>query len=403
MFSKNIFSHIIPSRVTVCSLSDNMEELNICSSDANEKFTKAVSLFSESVFKKVYASAEEKNLIISPLSVIFALTLVSNGATGETLREFELLNSGISTSEMNEYLSDLTKKLTATDESKINIANSLWTNRNLFNLSESFKELSEKYYNAQSQSIFFDDSTCDIINKWICHKTGGMIEKTIDKIDPATAMILINTVLFDGCWKKKYTENDILNLPFHNSDGTIHEAEFMCSRENTYFELRNGEGFRKSYADGYEFIALLPKEGVDIDSFINSLDHKEIVSRSDFSGKVIARIPRFQYESEILLNDVLSSIGLKKAFTTEAELQGLGVSVYGDSQIGKVFQKAKIQNNKEGTKASAATVISVMTMSFRPDNIIHEITLDRPFVYMIIDSETSLPIFIGTVNSLSDK
>ena len=106
--------------------------------EADERFTDAVSAFSEKLFSLCAADAKQKNLVLSPLSVIYALTLVSNGAADSTLEAFESLNGGIPVSEMNEYLYEFSKKLASTEESTVNTANSVWTNEAVFELNEDF-------------------------------------------------------------------------------------------------------------------------------------------------------------------------------------------------------------------------------------------------------------------------
>ena len=71
--------------------------------------------------------------------------------------------------------------------------------------------------------------------------------------------------------------------------------------------------------------------------------------------------------------------------------------------ISDVLHKTHIDVDNEGTRAAAVTAVMVAgaTAVQRPEEI-HEVYLDRPFVYMIIDSENSLPLFIGTVTELGD-
>ena len=70
----------------------------------------------------------------------------------------------------------------------------------------------------------------------------------------------------------------------------------------------------------------------------------------------------------------------------------------GPTHIEKVLHKSFITVDTFGTKAGAATSTGMETESAPMDP--KNVTLDRPFVYMIIDAETNLPIFMGAVVEL---
>lgn len=366
---------------------------------ADERLSASVTAFSDKLMKKCAAENGGKNLILSPLSVIYALTLCSNGASGETLAEFEALN-GIPTDEMNEYLWSYAAKLAGTENSTVRTANSVWGNVNSFTMAEDFRTVSEKYYNAESLSIdFADQSNVDVINGWVSEKTDGLIPNAVEELDPATMLMLLNTVMFDGAWEKDYKEYQVSEGVFHGANVSRNNVEFMYSTENGYFEVDGGVGFSKMYKDGYAFTAVLP-DG-DLGQFIAAADLGEIVDAAmSGTGKVDAAIPKFEYETEMGLLDVLKEMGLKRAMSSQAELYGLsaeGLPLY----IDQILQKAKVITNEHGTRAAAMTQVMVNMMSARPEKkeVVH---LDRPFFYMILDMETGIPLFTGAVYDLDE-
>lgn len=365
--------------------------------ELDSEFVAALSDFSE----KIYVTAAEKNagnLILSPLSVMYALSLCSNGASGETLGEFESLLGGLERGKMNNYLYTLTNVLAGTEESTVKSANSIWGNADNFEINESFRDIAHRYYSAEAKSLFFSDpSTVGEINGWVSDKTDGMIDNALDSLDENAAMVILNTVLFDGVWEEEYEENDISDGYFTNYDGSRSNAEFMYSTEHSYFALGGGEGFSKAYKDGYSFTAVLP-DG-DIRDFVSSLDVSEILDASrSASGKVKVGIPKFEYESRTGLNEVLQSLGFERAFTQAAELGGLQSNGDDNLFISDILQKAKIITNEHGTKAAAVTEMMVGLTSFMPDN--KEIILDRPFFYMITNADGAV-LFMGTLESMA--
>ena len=265
-------------------------------SRADERFSDAVSGFSEQLFSACAEAGGQKNLVLSPLSVVYALTLVSNGAADSTLEAFEQLNGGIPVGEMNEYLYDFTKKLESTGESTVDTANSAWANESVFELSEDFITVAEKYYAALARSVNFGDpATLAAINRWVSDNTDGMITDALDELPPAAAMVLLNTVLFNGKWEEPYEEHDIRDGVFTNYDGTETDVEYMDSTEQTYFEVEGGVGFVKDYKDGYSFVGILPDEDVGIDRFAAELDLAEINrAMNGQAEKVYVSLPKFE-------------------------------------------------------------------------------------------------------------
>lgn len=69
--------------------------------------------------------------------------------------------------------------------------------------------------------------------------------------------------------------------------------------------------------------------------------------------------------------------------------------------ISNVLHKTHIEVNREGTRAAEVTAIEMTDnceVAMPDDQVI--ITLDRPFVYGIVDNQTGLPVFLGCVNQL---
>ncbi len=362
---------------------------NPTGAEADERFVTAVTDFSETLFRGCID--REDNLILSPLSLTYVLTLTSNGASGDTLREFEALNGGIPVGEMNEYLFWNALTLAAKRDSKTVVANSVWTDEG-FPVNPQFRWIAEKYYNADAESLpFAEQSTADAINAWVSDKTDGMIPTVMDEPPADLVMLLCNTVLFDGKWETPYPDYSLHESTFRNADGTEHEVTMMYSHESTLFTGDGYTGFSKTYLDNCRFIAILPDEGTDVYELAASLDWSDAMDTalrgSHQSGDCY--LPKFEAEWEMGLNGVLRDMGLTKAFTSEAELNGLRDGGGDGLYISSVRQKAKITVNETGTKAAAYSEVAV-------DECEHpSVRLDRPFLYAIADEETGIPLFLG--------
>ena len=371
---------------------------------SDEAFLKTTANFSLKLFKE--GVAENKNSLISPTSVLLALSMTSNGAEGATLEEMEkLLGDGISREALNNYLYSYIKSLPSTEKEKLNIANSIWfRDSDSFKVQEDFLKTNATYYNASIYKSDFDsEETIKDINGWVEKETHGMIDKIIDKIDPDSVMFLINALAFEGEWQRIYEKADIAPGEFSNIDGTKASVDFMNSSEASYLEDAEVTGFIKPYKEGnYSFAALLPKEGVDINEYIDSLSGESFLSlvNNSAAGSVRASIPKFSYDYELSLKAPLQNLGLVEGFNSAlANFKSLGSSSDGNIYIGDVLHKTFIQVDERGTKAGAVTSVEMKTESAILDE--KYVILDRSFVYAIIDNETKLPIFIGTVMDLT--
>ena len=370
--------------------------------EIDENFIRSQMELSLKLFK---ASANEnsgKNVLVSPLSIQLALAMNANGAKGTTKSEMEaLLGNGAALEELNEYLNSYVQGLPSEEKYKLEIANSIWFRSFGFTPNEEFLQANKNYYDSDVYSAPFDKSTVNDINSWVTDKTDGMINKAIEDIPSNAIMYLINAIMFDAEWANKYNEYSILNGKFTSESGEEEDAEMMHSSEYLYVELENAKGFKKQYKDGkYSFVALLPNEDVDITSFVNTLEAEALLGAlaNQSYENIYAIMPKFSYEFEINLNRALSSLGMSTAFDSEnADFSGIG-EASGNIYITGVTHKTYIAVDEAGTRAGAVTIVEDGAES-EPEIPI-TIELNRPFLFMIVDNATNLPIFIGTLTSL---
>ena len=139
---------------------------------------------------------------------------------------------------------------------------------------------------------------------------------------------------------------------------------------------------------------LLPKEGKTIDDVLKTLT-AESWQRYQFMGSAIVdvKLPRFESESDIKLIDIMSELGMPRAFDPYlAEFPNFcNVPVF----ISMMKQVAKIKLNEEGTEAAAITVIGVETTALAPEPQHVQFFANRPFLYVISEFSTGAIFFIG--------
>ncbi len=386
-------------KVQSANLMDGIKPETISKKTLDDLFVNQTATFSVDLFKK--SIKEGENTLISPLSVLLALAMTANGADSATKEEMELLLAGGSSiEELNEYLYTYVNQLPTEKHSKLNIANSIWfrDDENRFTVRQDFLQKNATYYGAAAYKSAFDNTTIKDINLWVKNNTDGMIDEIINQIDQDTIMYLINAVVFDARWKNVYKKNEILPGEFTAWDGTKRDVEMMISDESLYIEDENVTGFIKSYEnDHYSFVALLPNDGVSIEEYITSLTGEHLLSilENAETAYVLAQLPKFKFEYELKMNDALIALGLETSFdANKADFSNLGNSTRGNIYIGEVLHKSFISVDELGTKAGAVTKVEMMEESAIMG---YSVKLDRPFLFAIIDNNTKLPIFLGTV------
>ncbi len=362
----------------------------------------AVTDFALRLFKA--GNEDGKNTLISPLSVLAALSMTANGAKGDTLTEMENV-LGMPVAQLNGYMHSYMNSLPQGEKYKLSLANSIWfTDDDRFTVNENFLQTNADYFGADVYKSPFDGTTLKDINLWVEQKTDGMIPEILEEIPKEAIMYLINALAFEAEWTEIYTKDAVSTNTFTTADGTKQEVEFMYSTECGYFEDENAKGFIKYYKDRkYAFVALLPNEGVTVHEYVNSLTGESLAETlaNPQDIPVKTAIPKFETEYDTEMSKLLSAMGMPKAFDGfEADFSALGTSSAGNIFISRVLHKTFISVGEKGTKAGAATAVEMQDECAPEFEESKKVYLDRPFVYMLIDCQNNIPFFIGTLNEV---
>lgn len=366
-------------------------------SDVDDTFQKAYKDYAFRLFSENYKVAGCTNMI-SPFSLFMALGMLTNGASGETKDELEAL-FGMPIEDINRYAASWSRQLTGSEEIFFTNANSIWL-RNSFAdcVEENFLRNCADYYQASVLVSDFNDSKAvDDINKWVNYNTDGMIQKMYDNIDPMTVSILLNAISFDGDWQIPFEDGNVSDKSFTHENGTKETKSMMEGEaDSVFYENELCTGCKKDYKGGvYSFLALLPKEGVSISELINSLTGDSFfeLTNNGRYGAVTIEIPEFTESFTADMNELLHNMGVNRAFLPGgADFSALSKeeSLY----VSSVLQKTYIEVNPKGTRAAAVTGIIADTEAFyEPENF--WVVLDHSFVYMIVDNNGNMPVFMG--------
>lgn len=377
------------------NLMDKFEDTPRCTmfTPPDDSFYNAETDFGLKLLKNT--SEKNKNNLVSPLSAMICLAMVANGAKGETQEQIlNVLCGETEVGNVNEYLGRYS--ISGDEGNKtLKSANSIWINKDMgHEVCDEFLKTDAMYYRSGVYNESFDSSITDKVNGWVNEHTDSMIEKIAEKIDPDTVMILINALAFESKWADQYT-GDTQKQIFTCTDKSTQTADMMYFDENMYLTDDSAVGFIKPYEDGnYSFAVLLPDEDTYIDSYISSLDGEKLRSilNNAQRASVDVTMPKFKSESDLKLNDALENMGMKDMFSDKADFSNLVKG--GGVCIDSVVQKTFIEVSESGTKAAAATMAVVKeSAAYMVDH--YTVELNRPFLYMIIETDSNTPIFMG--------
>ena len=362
--------------------------------------------FGIKLFKRMIIEESDKNLMISPLSISQALLMTYNGSAGETKTAFEetLFLSDLTTDEINRAQKELVKALLEVDPAvTISVANSIW-HRQGFPVNPEFIKVNQDFYDAEVREAAFDQSTVDLINRWVAIKTHGKIDQIVEQIDPSLVMFLINAIYFNGNWKYKFDESNTTNYDFNLSNGSKVNVPFMNQEvtarlmlhdDFTILDLPYGRG-------NFSMLIFLPDADKTIDDVMavwNTENYNQWLGNFE-AMNVEVSIPKFKFGYAKKLNDFLQSMGLSVAFDPDnADLSNISETM--QLYIDFVKHKSFIDVNEKGTEAAAVTVVGIRTTSIDPNY--PKFIANRPFLFAIREKQTNAILFLGKVANPAEE
>jgi serpin B len=351
------------------------------------------------------------NLFYSPYSISLALTMTYAGARGETAQQMaDTLHLVLPDANLHAAFNKLDMELASRgkgaagkdgEEFRLNVVNAIWGQEGYPFLAGFLDTLAEDY-GAGLRTLDFSGETeksRQTINRWVSEQTEERIENLLEKgdIGPDTVIVLTNAIYFNGAWLHPFEQSLTRDQAFHRLDGTTVMVPMM--RQTESFGYTEGENYQAAELlyDGGELsmVVLLPREG-EFHSFEAGLDSQRVTNvLADLSRTPVAlTMPKFNYESKAYLKKVLSEMGMPVAFTPEADFSGM-VGPPAHPWIDNVIHQSFVDVDEAGTEAAAATAV-VMVESAAPGEPV-EVTVDRPFVFLIRDIETDSFLFVGRV------
>lgn len=374
-----------------------------------------------SMLRTLY-NEEEGNVLISPDSILTALSMLDEGADGKTRDQIQSVMKSSDNEKLAISIKDFHERLekfgdnsgysaeSTSTPGHYKVANSIWLNDG-FEAKSDFIDFGKRYFSSEVTTTPFNDDAVKEINDWVSDNTDNMIPNIINELSPEQKAVLINALSFEGNWEEPYDIWQVEEDTFTNSSGEKKNVEMLVGSDEGkyYMEMKGGKGFIKDYLNvtgnsdsDISFFAFLPPEGTDIKDYISNLDG--ISLRSAYERRkeriVNTKLPKFNIDYGNSLNDALISMGMEDAFGEKADFSNMSNDPL---CIDEVIHKTHIEVDENGTRAAAVTAEIMELNGMKEEKLKEEdIIFNRPFLYGIMDKKSGQPLFLGIADNLGE-
>ncbi|XP_071334211.1 plasminogen activator inhibitor 1 [Trachinotus anak] len=360
--------------------------------------------FGLKVFLQLSQDSVDKNVVFSPYGVASVMSMAQLGAAGHTHKAltaalgFSLRERGLSRQQRL-----LQRDLSS--EEGVETASGVMVERKM-SLEKGYRRALAKAFQTHPHQVDFTkpDQAVNIINSWVSDHTAGTIPEFLasGSLTDETRLVLLNALHFQALWKVPFDPTLTQERMFHCANGSTVPVHMM--RLTSLFNY--GEFVT---ADGVDYDVIeVPYEGDSLSMLLVSPFEPEVplsVLSADLSSQRIQQwrtelrrvkrqlaMPRFTLDSEVNLKTALLKLGLTDMFSL-ATADFTRITTDERLCVSKVLQRVKIEVNEKGTKGAAATAAVMFSRM-----AVEEITLDRPFLFLIQHKPTGSVLFMGQFN-----
>ncbi len=363
----------------------------------------AATAFGGALLGRVKRDAPTSSVLISPLSLMAALTMLGQGARGATADNLAaglaLRSHGLTLEAAGEAFANVRARLVSSPSATVAAADGLWVDPRA-NLNPSFARVESQRFGARITSLDLSGSDAPgLINHFVDQATHGKIPSIVDQLSPDDLLVLVSALYFKGGWDKTFNPADTRPAPFTRADGGVATAPMMWRQDDTFAYLETGafQAVSLPYADPrFELTLVLAKPGAP------QTEGTSVLS-SDFAarpGQVF--VPRLDLQWGLDVQGALGGVGLGTALGPSADY---GVATAKPVSVGQVMHRTMLTVDEQGAEAAAATAEEVATADAdvaAPTPRPFVFRADRPFHLVIRDSQSRAPLFMAYVASPSD-
>ncbi|MDO8577750.1 MAG: serpin family protein [Dehalococcoidales bacterium] len=355
--------------------------------------------------------SEGGNLFYSPHSISIALAMAYAGASSQTEQQMaDTLHYTLSQDRLHPAFNSLDIELSQRGQGsqgkdakgfRLNVVNAIWGQKD-YSFQPSYLDILAQNYGAGLRILDFINKTENsriTINDWVSDQTEGRIKDLVPQgaINGLTRLVLTNAIYFNAAWLHQFNKDATVNGPFNLIDGRQLTVPMMKQSETMSYVKGNDYQAVELLYDGQQIsmVVLLPDAG-KFQGFEQGLQAQQVgdIINNLKGARVNLTMPRFEFNSQFGLKNTLSEMGMPAAFTDNADFSGM--TGKRDLHISDVLHKAFVSVDETGTEAAAATAVIVGVTSIPAEPPV-EVTIDRPFIFIIRDIPTGEILFVGRV------
>merc|ERR1719351_213588 len=280
--------------------------------------------------------------------------------------------------------------------------------RNFMNLNEEldineiFVKKLEEFYFSNIKEVDFSqpEESARLINNWVANKTENLIKEFLspDAISDDSRLVLLNAIYFKANWMKSFNKFDTYSQVFNINQEKQLNVDMMYQQETFSFaenDKLDCQVLNMPYEDeNFSMLIFLPNQSGSepLNRIIKNLEYRDITrTLKDMKEKVMSvSLPKFTVGYKSQLRDTLMTLGMTHVFEN-ADFSGIAQEYL---EANDFLHEAKVEVYESGSEASGVTGIS---LGIRSGVSAKEFNANRPFVFMIIDKESEVPLFVGKI------
>jgi len=362
-------------------------------------------------FDLYHAIVKEKagNLIYSPYSISLAFSMAYAGARSETAAQMAEVFHFLPQEAQHPAFNVVDQRLLSLGQEprrheeeetlfQLTVANALWGQQG-FPFKQPFLETLARQYGAGMRVVDFQrapDEAVEAINRWVAEQTHDRIDQILSpgSITPDTRLILVNAIYFKAAWLYLFNPSATEDGPFTLLDGSPVTVPLMHQRARIAYA--EGEGYQAVQlpyrGEAVDMWIILPGEGrfESIEAQLSAGFLDEVRDQAELRD-VTLTMPRFDFETDLQLPDLLKGMGMAVPFSGAADFRGMAED--GGLYIDEARHRSTITVDEKGTEAAAATMVTIAVEKLETA----EMTVDRPFILAIVERERGAILFLGRV------
>ncbi|XP_010304372.1 alpha-2-antiplasmin [Balearica regulorum gibbericeps] len=381
-----------PSGETASSEEEGEVEDKSCemTGKKSQRLADGLMRFSIDLLREVQLESNRTNVILSPLGIALALSHLALGAANQTEKHLLEAMHLESVPHLHHTLGTLCRRLT---ESTLSLASRLYLQKG-FEVKEKFLEDSEKFYRAKPMALSgISEDDVVAINKWVKEATNGQIPTFLQQLPENTVMLLLSAIHFHGFWRNKFDASFTGPDVFHLDNEFMVPVEMMKAQKYSLswftLESQDIQVAKFPFKSNMSFVVIVPNQYTwNTSHVLENFPYKQLCWLFPKEVPTTVKIPKIKLDYQLELNKVLSQMGLQELFTSPNLQKITDEPLF----VSSIQHQATLELKEDGVEASAATSVAI-------SRSVSAFSLDRPFVFIIFEDETGIPLFIGSVQN----